>query len=191
VPGCQVVVPHGLASVDKGIALLTSGKRTAPRAVRALSSGELQTALQKVSTLIAPTSGVSGSMLARYTRDVHVVNSGASDWPSIVVIFDDPQPLADSITPIGQRPRHLIVILDKGMYGYRPTYTYSTVANRRAPPRYAFLDYLDVDDDGKAEIFLGWRNPPTPLAAMYTLVLHFENDAWRERLRYDGWQCQG
>ena len=188
--GCAVIVPSGKAQVSPDVSLLTSGRRAATHAVKSLSAGELQEALRTVTQLIAPTAGVSGSMLSRYKREVHVVQSGVSEWPSILVIFDDPEPVADSITPIGQRPRHLIVILDRGRYGYRQSYSYSTVANRKALPRYVFLDYLDVDDDGRAELFFGLRNPPRAQNAMYTFVLHFENDAWRERLRLEAFPCQ-
>ncbi|MEO7522034.1 MAG: hypothetical protein ABIW79_09480 [Gemmatimonas sp.] len=190
IPGCAVIAPAARAAVANGVTFLTNGKRGTPRPVRPLGAGELQAALQTVTTLIAPTTGVSGSMLAKYQREVHVVASGASDWPTIVVVYDDAESLPDSIAPMGQRPRHLIVILDRGRYGYRPSYTYSTVSNRRSPPRYVFLDYLDVDDDGRAELFFGLREPPNPVFALYTYVLHFENDAWREKLRYEARQCQ-
>lgn len=190
IAGCAVIVPNGRANVDRGISLLTNSGRSSIRASRSLGEGELQAALRMVSQLIAPTSGVSGSMIAHYKREVHVVQSGVSEWPSIVVIFDDPESLPDSINPLGQRPRQLIVILDRGRYGYRQSYSYSTVANRKALPRLVYLDYLDVDDDGHAELFFGLRNPPSAANAMYTFVLHFENDAWRKRLEFEAFPCQ-
>jgi hypothetical protein len=188
--GCAILVANGRAQVPPGVTLMASSRRAAPRSVKSLSDGELQDALRKVTQLIAPTAGISGSNLSRYKREVHVVQSGVSEWPSILVVFDDPEPLADSVSPLGQRPRHLIVILDRGRYGYRQSYSYSTVANRKSPPRLVFLDYLDVDDDGRAELFFGLRNPPTEFNTMYTFVLHFDNEAWRERLRLEAFPCQ-
>lgn len=192
IAGCAVIVPTARANVGRDVSLLTSSGRSAIRAGRSLSDGELQAALRTVTQLIAPTAGVSGTMISRYKREVYVVQSGVSDWPSIVVIFDDPEAVPDSINPLGQRPRELIVILDRGRYGYRQSYSYSTVGvgNRKSLPRLVFLDYLDVDNDGRAELFFGLRNPPSPANAMYTFVLHFENDAWRKQLEFEPFPCQ-
>ena len=80
-----------------------------------------------------------------------------------------------------------VVVLDRGVYGFRPSYTFTTLGNRRAAPRIRFLDYLDVDGDGRAELFFGLRNPRPQL---YTIVLRFENENWREILRFEGNRCQ-
>lgn len=190
IPGCYAIVPNALAPVANGTSLLSNGKRPSLKSVQSLSGGELQNALSTISTLIAPTSGISGSMLSRYRRDVHVVAGGTAAYPSIVVIYDDPEVLPDTASTIVQRPRHLIVVLDRGVYGYRPSYTYTTIGNRAAPARYYFVDYFDVDDDGKAEIFLGTDDDRLPKDWMYTVVLRFQNEVWRESLRYEGRPCQ-
>ena len=196
IQGCPSVVPSARAAVGDGIGLLTNGAPPPLKPVKPLSAGELQAALATVPTLVAPTSGVSGSMLSKYRRVVHVVNSGTSSSPSIVLVYDDPEQLPDSVAPIAQRPRHLVVVLDRGVYGYRPTFTYSTAGNahQNSPPRYYFIDYIDVDGDGRAELFFGSDDrrilSALPVPALYTVVLRFENEAWREMLRYDGSPCQ-
>lgn len=187
-PGCNVLMPSAEAPVGDGIWLLASSPRTPLKPVDPMSSGELAAALEAVPTLIAPTSGISGSMMSRYTRQVHVVAAGTSTSPSIIVIYNDPAGLPDSVDAYGERPRQLVVVLDKGVYGYRPTYTYTTVANNKTPPRLYFLDYFDVDDDGKAELFFGVNDKRAPA---YTLVLRFENEAWRENQRLLVQVCQG
>ena len=188
IPGCPSVVPSAVANVPDDVGLLTNAKRPPLKPVKPLGGQELAAALVTVPTLIAPTSGVSGAILATYKREVHVVNSATSSSPTIVVVYDDPVPLPDSIAPIAQRPRHLIVVLDRGVYGYRPTFTYASVGNRQSLPRYYFVDYIDVDDDGRAELFFGTKDPRTP--PLYTVVLRFENEAWREVMRHDANPCQ-
>lgn len=180
IQGCTAMVPSAEAPLDNDTWLLTSAPRVPLKAVESLSGGELSAALEAVPTLIAPTSGIPGSMMSRYSRQVHVVAAGTSKSPSIIVIYNDPDAPPDSVELYGQRPRQLIVVLDKGVYGYRPTFTYTTAATSKAPPRLYFLDYLDVDDDGKAELFFGINNK---LAPAYTVVLRFENEAWRENQR--------
>jgi hypothetical protein len=196
IPGCPSMVPSAKAAVSEGVGLLINGAPPPLKPVKPLSAGELEQALHTVPTLVAPTSGVSGSILARYKREVHVVNTGTSSSPSIVLVYDDPEQLPDSIAPIAQRPRHLVVVMDRGVYGYRPTFTYATAGNthQNTPLRYYYVDYLDVDGDGRAELFFGTRDPRVmkrfPVPSLYTIVLRFENEAWREMLRYDGSPCQ-
>jgi hypothetical protein len=194
--GCPSVVPSARAAVADGVGMLLNGAPPPLKPVKPLSAGELQEALATVPTLVAPTSGISGTMLARYKREVHVVNSGTSSAPSIVLIYDDPEQLPDSVAPIAQRPRHLVVVLDRGVYGYRPTFTYATVGNKHqnSPLRYAFIDYIDVDGDGRAELFFGTHDSRVQavlnVPSLYTVVLRFENEAWREMLRHNGSPCQ-
>jgi hypothetical protein len=94
--------------------------------------------------------------------------------------------VADSVRPIGQRPRQLIVVLNQGVYGYKPTFTYSTLGNKLSPPRYRYLDHFDVDGDGTSELFFGLTIQGAPL---YTIVLRYDTDAWRELLRNERQRC--
>jgi hypothetical protein len=74
------------------------------------------------------------------------------------------------------------------VYGYKPTFTYTTLGNRRSPPRYRYLDHLDVDDDGQSELLFGLQVDEAPL---YTIVLRFQVDAWRELVRNERQRCHG
>lgn len=184
--GCSIILPAAIAKVPNGVEFLTSVPRPPLTRVTSLSAGELQTAINAVPTLIAPAAGIPMSMLPRYTREVFVAESGNGPRPTVVLVFDDPEIVADSVRDMGQRPRHLVVILDKGVYGYKPTYTYSTLGSRRSPPRFRFLDHLDVDGDEKSELLFGLRVTEAPL---YTIVLRYDTDAWRELTRYQRQRC--
>lgn len=188
IPGCQVLVPVGIPTSSENTWLFTSGKRPPLKPVKTLSDAERVDALHLAGTLIAPTAGINAALLERYTRTVNVASTGATEAPSIVVVYDDPETVADSITPIGIRPRHLVIVLDRGLYGYRQSYSYSTVGNAKSPPRLEFLDYIDVDDDGKAELFFGIKIDQAPF---YTIVLKYENERWTEMLRFGGDRCRG
>ena len=184
--GCSVILPAAVANIPAGVEFLTSAPLPPRTRVTSLSAGELQTAIRGVPALIAPAAGIPMSKLPRYTREVFVAESGNEPRATIIVVFNDPEIVPDSVQPMGQRPRHLVVILDKGVYGYKPTYTYSTLGNRRSPPRFRFLDHLDVDGDGKAELFFGLRVAGAPL---YTVVLRYHANAWRELLRNERQRC--
>ena len=184
--GCSILLPGALAPLPGDVEFFTSGKRPPLKPVTSLSPGELQTAIDAIPTLIAPAAGISMSMLPRYERDVYVAETGNGPRPTIVVVYDDPEIVPDSVRQMGARPRHLVVVLDKGVYGYKPTFTYTTLGNKLSPPRYRYLDHLDVDDDGKSELFFGLKIKGAPL---YTIVLRYEAEAWRELLRNDRQRC--
>ena len=40
--------------------------------------------------------------------------------PLAIRVAIDPEVVADSVRQMGARPRHLVVVLDKGVYGYKP-----------------------------------------------------------------------
>jgi hypothetical protein len=187
-PGCPTLIPAGLMrlGVSDGVQLLTTRPLPPLRYDARLSPAELEQAIAPVPTLVAPTLGVSPGTIGRYRREVHQVVSGSGPAPTIVITYDDPDQVPDSIGPIGQRPRHLTVILDKGLYGYRTSYTYATVGNAKSPPRLRFIDYLDVDGDGLAELFFGVQLAKFPL---YTVVMRFESERWREVLRNPRGRC--
>jgi hypothetical protein len=180
--GCSVV-PIGVADASADTKLVIANDAPKPKAVSPLSAGELEAALANVPTLIAPSSGIGTSMLGRYKREVHQVPSGISDRPSIIVTYDDPEQVPDTLRPIAQRPRQFIVILDKGVYGYRSSYTYTTLGNALTPPRLRFVDFLDVDGDGKSELFFGFTIKVGGRLFDATQVMRFENDSWREVMR--------
>jgi hypothetical protein len=186
IAGCSVLLPGGLADLPDGVEFVTSAPRPPLKSVTPLSGGELQTAIDAIPLLIAPAAGIPMAMMPRYTRSVHVAATGNGPRPSIIVVYDDPEVVPDTTQPIAQRPRHLVVVLDKGVYGYKPTYTYSTLGNKRTPPRLRYLDHLDTDGDGASELFFGITNTG---ATLYTIVLRYEVDAWRELLRNERQRC--
>jgi hypothetical protein len=177
-PGCPRIIPAGLANVPSDVHLLVSGERPKSKAVDALSPGMLASVLATVPTLIAPSKGIPTEMMPRYTREVHVLSTGSTARPTILAIYRDPRPVPDTTRPIAQRPRQLIVLLDQGQFGYRPTYTFTTLGNIQTPPKLSFLDYFDVDGDGVAELFFtSLRSQDLPT----TVILRFGRDeTWRE-----------
>jgi hypothetical protein len=179
IPVSNCVVPAGLGQAPSGAHFAVSGYRPKLNPVAPLSEAELSAALSKVPTLIAPSQGIPRSMLGRYQREVHVMNTGVSARPSILVRYNDPEVVPDSVDPTGQRPRQLILILDQGTYGYRPSYTFKTLGNIRDSRRQAYLDYLDVDGDGKAEIFFDVKQVQRGRTFDIVLGLRSEGDGWR------------
>jgi hypothetical protein len=176
--GCPMIIPAGLSDAAN-VSLAVTGPPPKLINVAPLSASDLQTALSRIPTLIAPSSGIGTSVLSRYKRDVYVLSTGATPRPSILVIYNDPEQVSDTLSPMGERPRQFIVLLDNGIYGYRPTYTYVTLGNIKSPPRMRFVDYVDVDADGKAEVFFGYlRNKEYESTAM----LRYENEKWTEVL---------
>lgn len=182
IPRCNLI-PAGLTDAPSSIRLAVAGAVPSLKPVTALSSGELQAAVATVPTLIAPSVGISITKLAQYTREVHVLATGATTRPSILVIFTDTRPVADSVQPINERPRQLVVVLDKGVYGYRPSYKFATVGNALSDSRVTFLDFIDVDNDGRAELFFGLKYRHIEHWVDATQALAYQNDAWREIFR--------
>lgn len=190
---CPVVVPIARMIVSSSYKygslppFATSGTRPPLKYGPTLDQAAINSALANIGTLVAPSSGIPPGQLSRYERRVHQIPSGVNGSSSLVVEYNDPTPLPDTLKPYGERPRQMIVILDKGTYGFKPGYSFSTLGGRNAAPKLAFLDFLDVDDDGVPEIMLGLMEKE--LAPLYTIVLRYENDAWRELFRYTGNRC--
>lgn len=186
--GCDILVPKALAAIPAGSELATSEHvSTAGRGT--ITDGELQAALAGIPNLIAPAAGVAPSIMPRFRRDVHVVATKPGGPSTIIAIYNDPEQLPDSVEPMTQRPRHLIVVLDKSIYGYKPSYVYKTVANVRDLPRRRFLGAIDTDGDGVSELLFGVQHP----AAFYSLTtyaLRFEVDQWRQSFVFEKAPCQ-
>lgn len=184
---CPSPLPAAMVALSPDIELLTSGTSAIkPPASSALGEGELQRVISTVNTLTAPTAGISLSQLSRYRRSVHVVSTGASTQPTIVISYDDSEELPDSATRITSRPHHYTVVLDKGVYGYKPSYTFTDVSISRIQPRRKFLGAMDTNGDGKAELFFGLQDERYPLV---TYVYRFEGDTWIEEYKYERGRC--
>jgi hypothetical protein len=190
---CQVIVPMARAVLEdtdtgRGFApLATTGGRPPLAHGLTLSREEIAKALENIGTLVAPKVGILPGQLPRYERRIVQVPTGINGSSTLLVEYNDPAPLPDSLKPFGERPRQFIVALDQGTFNIRPTYSYSTVGSRQTPPRLEFLDYLDVDNDGVPELFFGLRD--RALAPFFTLVLRYQNEAWREVFRTAGNRC--
>ncbi len=177
-PGCPRVVPAALADVPAGTHLLIAGKVPTLKPVAEVSSRALSEALATIPTLIAPSKGIPTAMMPRYTRVVHSLATGAGEQSSILVMYTDPSPVSDTLKAMGQRPRQMVVIMDLGNFGYRASYSFTTLGNALAPPRMTFLDHVDVDGDGISELFFG-----AVRGGKYesTIVLRYGRDQeWRE-----------
>lgn len=189
---CPVVVPVGRAirtglDGDRLGAFATNGTRPPLATDRQMSTDEVERALSNVGTLVAPSSGIPPGQLTRYNRRVTQVPTGINGGNTLVVEYNDPTPLPDSIPAFGERPRQFIVVLDRGNFGVKPTFAFSTVGSQRSARKQLFLDYLDVDDDGVPELLFGLEDPG-PFVG-YTSVLRFQNDAWREAFLFNGNRC--
>ncbi len=189
---CPVVIPMARAITAGGDVrplppLATNKQRPVVTGGKTLTQAQIEAALRDVGTLVAPTAGVPAGQLGRYERRVHQVPTGIIGSTTLVVEYNDRSPLPDTLLTYGERPRQLIVVMDEGTYGYRPTLKYSTVGAPRMLPKLEFLDYLDVDNDGVPELFFGLVDKQ--LSPLFTVAFRFENDAWREIFRFIGNRC--
>ena len=179
IPRNNCKVPAGLGQAPPGTKLAVTGYRPKLNPTTPLSEAELSAALSKVPTLIAPSLGVAASMLGRYQREVHVMNTGVTGRPTIFIRYNDPEEAPDSVQLTGQRPRQLIIILDKSTYGYRPSYLFGTVGVIPDARRQSYLDYLDIDNDGKAEILLSAQQTQLGFTFDVVVALRAEGEIWK------------
>lgn len=186
VEGCAVLPPAASVAVPAGAQLVVAGALPSFPKARPLTGSARDDALASALMLMAPAAGLPTSALRRYRQRVDIVPTGASPTETMIVTFDDPVSLPDTVTPYGQRPRQLIVVLDKGIYGYKPTYIFKTLGNAADRARRRFLGALDTDGDGVAELFFGVDDPKWPLV---TYALTWETDVWRERFKYERARC--
>ncbi len=188
IPGCEIIVPSALAPMLQGTQLFTLKKHAPPPVpAKPVSGAEVEQALRESNMLVATQKGIPIAALPKYVRTVHLVNTGHGTKPTLVVVYDDPEVYPDTLLADLQRPRHLIVFLDWENWGYKATWTYATLGNKGSPPRYRYLDYIDVDDDGKAEVLLGVQLATEPL---FTIILRRDPPTWIEEARQTGRRCQ-
>ncbi len=175
--GCALPYPAAEVAVPAGVELLVSGRTPLPELPNGISESELQEVLTVVNTLVAPSAGVSLSQMSRYKRSVSVVGTGATPAPTIVVTYEDPEELPDSVTRIAERPRQLVLVLDRGIYGYKPSLTIADVTTTRISPRRRFLGALDADGNGKAELYFGLASS-VPRGELVTYTYRYTGDTW-------------
>jgi hypothetical protein len=189
-PGCRQMLPAAALAVPEGVELLTSGSTPLRGQPGALGDGELQEVLNVVTTLVAPSAGVPLSQMSKYRRSVSVVGTGATRSPTIVVTYEDPQQLPDSATRLAERPRQLIIVLDKGPYGYKQSLTLTDVSATRMSPRRRFLGALDADGDGRSELYFGLADS-IPRGELVTFTYRFTGDVWIADWEYSRTRCLG
>lgn len=188
-PGCRDPLPAAAIALPDGVELLTSGREALPTIPATLGAGVLQEVLYTSAALMAPMAGITLDRIATYRRSVAVVGTGATASPTIVVSYEDPQVMRDSSTQMAERPRQLIVVFDRGSYGYRPSLTLSDVSATRISPRRRFLGALDTDRDGKAELFFG-LSAGIARGELVTYSYRFSGDTWVADWEYTRARCR-
>ena len=177
-------VPIGQVTLPAGVSFVVANYK-APSNIVTLDAGVLQQAIDQVPTLVTPTLGVPAAVLARYRRSVHQI--GRPDRaPSILLQYDDPDPVLDTGSVRGKRPRNLIVVMDKGVYGYHPSWVYATTKMKGDRTPLKFLDAFDVTGDGIPELFF---TLDVDRGREWTFQYRQWNDTWRESWHHSEGRC--
>jgi hypothetical protein len=185
VPGCPgVQIPIGQLSVGDGVSLVVSNYK-APAGLVTLDANALQRAIDAVPTLVTPTLGVSAAMLTRYRRTVHQIPF-PNKPPQILLEYNDPDPVLDTGSTRGKRPRSMVILMAKGVYAYHPSWIYSTTKMKGDVPALHFLDAIDVTGDGIPELFF---SPEVDKLTEYTFQYRQWNDTWRQTWRRSPGRC--
>ena len=181
---CPNMIPHILAPMPSGSQLAVMNYPL-PSGLKTMTEAQTSEALSKIPQLVTPTIGVRPAQLARYTRTVRQVLRKDAE-PALLVEYHDDAVDSDTSTLGLRRPRHIVIVMEKGMYGYRPGWVYSTTGTTSDRPALRFLDSFDVDGDGKSELFFG---VDVPNGWSYTLGFKAENGSWTEFWRRNSARC--
>lgn len=183
---CSSLAAIGKVSLPPGTDIVVSNFKF-PTGIKLLSEGELLNAVGEVSTLVTPTLGIKPSVLAGYTRLVRQIPRAGTD-PAVLVEYDDFREVSDTSAIARRLPRHIVIVLEKGVYTYRPSWIYSTTGSENDRPILRFLEAMDVDGDGKSEVLYG---VDVPGGASFTVVFRQYNDTWKEFWRRSPQRCDG
>lgn len=184
-PTCTgAMLPMGLVSFPAGTKLAVANYKGSSGA-RALSGGELESAIRDVPLLVMPTIQISASQLDRYTRKVQQIPRVNAD-PAIMIEYHDDSPVADTGVVGVRRPRHVLMVLEKGIYNYRPTWIYKTTGGKGDMPILRTLDVIDTDGDGRGEIIARWNVLPT---RFFLMAYKESNGTWQEFWRRSDARC--
>jgi len=190
IAGCAVQVPFAAVPLPDGVELATVGAGpptiTSGTEGSGLSAAALAEVAEGVDKLVVPTTGIPLAELPRYRRRVQALRTTREGPPTVVISYRDPDGSPQTGPQVGQRPRQLIVVLDKSVYGYKPTYTFTDISATRADMPRRFLGGMDVNADGTAELFFGLEDPLYPLV---TFVLRRGEDSWSDWWRYEYQPC--
>jgi hypothetical protein len=185
---CASPVPLARAMRTDGVPPFATNRPRPPLAHGlTLDPAGVAAALEPIGNLMAPSVGIPPGQLGRYERRVTLVPTGINGGTTLVVEYNDRTPPPTDPHAVGERPRQYIVVLDKAVYSYRPSYTYSTLGGEQAPPKLRLLDFLDTDDDGVPELFFGLQEAER--GPWFVAMLRYEQNAWREQFRYLGNRC--
>ena len=184
-PGCEgATLPMGLVSVPDGIELVVANYKL-PTGMRLLSPGELQDAIRDVPLLVLPTVQISGDQLGEFARTVRQIpRAGAA--PAILLEYHNESKQTDTSVVGQRRPKHVVIVLEKGVYGYRPSWIYKTTGKVNDMPILRLLDVMDADMDGRAEIFFHVKVSPVD---SYVMAFREGNDTWTEYWRRPPVRC--
>lgn len=183
---CSSLAAIGRVSLPPGTDIVVSNFQF-PTGMKLLSEGELSSAVSGVSTLVTPTLGVKPAVLAGYTRLVRQIPRAGAE-PAVLVEYDDFREVTDTSAIARRLPRHIVIVLEKGVYTYRPSWVYATTGNENDRPILRFLEAMDVDGDGRSEVIYG---VDVPGGASFTVIFRQYNDTWKEFWRRSPQRCEG
>ncbi|MEO7359189.1 MAG: hypothetical protein ABI120_02590 [Gemmatimonadaceae bacterium] len=184
-PGCTgATLPMGLVSVPASTELVVANYKL-PTGMKLLSPGELQDAIRDVPLLVLPTVQISSNQLGEFSRLVRQIPRAGAD-PAILLEYHNESKLTDTSVVGQRRPKHVVIVLEKGVYGYRPSWVYKTTGKANDLPVLRLLDVLDSDMDGRAEIFFQVKVSPVD---SFVLAFREGNDTWTEIWRRSPARC--
>jgi hypothetical protein len=181
-PGCAIVIPVAIGlyqGVEEGEVAFVRQGALGTAATRA----DVNAALANLSTLVAPSQGITVGELDKYRRRAFAVPNTTSGSEAVVAIYDDP---VDTPPEQRKRPKQVIVVLEKSAFGYRPSFTRSTKAGPTDDPSWRLLDWGDLTGDGTPELIFGLD---VPEARLSTVVLGYSAGEWRELMRRGEGRC--
>lgn len=183
---CSSPIAIGKVALPAGTDIVVTNYKL-PTELKTLSEAEMLEAVNGVSTLITPGLGIKSSVLADYTRIIRQIPRVGGE-PAVLVQYDDFRTVTDTSAVVARLPRHIVIVLEKGVYAYRPSWIYSTTGKPNDRPILKFLEAMDVDGDGKSEVIYG---VDIPGGASFTIVFKQNNDTWKEYWRRSPMRCDG
>lgn len=184
ITGCPNMIPVIRAPLPAGLELAVMNYEL-PKGLKTMSDAQVSEALSRIPQLVTPTVGVRPAQLERYTRSVHQLLRKNGE-PAVIAEYHDEAESSDTSVVGQRRPRHIVIVMEKGVYGYRPGWVYSTTGAYNDRPALRFLDSFDVDGDGNSEMFF---RVEVPTGWSYTLAFKQRDGSWEEIWRRRGIQC--
>lgn len=183
---CRSPIPIGKVSLPAGTDIVVTNYKL-PTEVRTLTEGEMMAAVHQVPTLVTPGLGITPSVLASYARTVRQIPRVGAN-PAVFVEYHDARPVTDTSSIEQRLPRHVLIILEKGVYTYRPSWIYTTTGKPNDRPILKYLESMDLDGDGNAEVLYG---VDVGNNMSFTIAFRQYNDTWKEFWRRSPVRCDG